>query len=700
MNIVYFLLINIYIQLTSCNENSTCNFNEPKRIVKLVQKISSPLKSLSNKLAKQHDIAADLDIDLSDEGIDINVYFYEAFAFEIIFVVLFLIFLLYFLIFCLCNICHCCRSKNSKKPSIALTLFHFIGIIILLLTGVLLIFSSRIFIKVIENIKSFPADINGEIDSIFGQVNATCYNTFNLIEKKVENFTLYLTNFSDWMSASNTDNINKANEASQLTVSYNDTFGNESGDYMTNYTSILQLATDKPVEDELLTKIENLNKTRQPSITAIIETIDSFLDSSQTIASTVESIKETNKNSIDSIKVKINGFKANNLNEEMTKVQESISDSRLDLQQIEDLSDTFSPYVKIVPYVIAGLTLFVAVIFAAIFCCRNCFSRCCACSFPLFGFILCLVIVLPGAIFAILFVLLTDLCPDLESAIHGLAFEKDKKENVYLKKFNFFNYADQNSHNSIQIRSTGNSIKNLTDLLLCPSNTPLLDLLEIGFDPDSIIDDFGATASDGFSVFEIDELKSKFDTFADGFDADRNIQASYILRDYKPTLSEVQQELGESASRQVASMETLIAGKDDEIQKVRDLMKSVIGFGTTIVPEVAVVQNETLYVVDRLIGEAKSGINDELDLITCRPFRCAYSPFKNLVCVDFLTGVAIWIVAMIISMLGVFILSITVCLRRKSMKSPKVKNNESSSDKSIEEFEDKKKKKKSKSDDE
>lgn len=368
MNIFYFLLINIYIQLTSCNENSTCNFNEPKRIVKLVQKISSPLKSLSNKLAKQHDIAADLDIDLSDEGIDINVYFYEAFAFEIIFVVLFLFFLLYFLIFCLCNICHCCRSKNSKKPSIALTLFHFIGIIILLLTGVLLIFSSRIFIKVIENIKSFPADINGEIDSIFGQINATCYNTFNLIEKKVENFTLYLTNFSDWMSASNTDNINKANEASQLTVSYNDTFGNESGDYMTNYTSILQLATDKPVEDELLTKIENLNKTRQPSITAIIETIDSFLDSSQTIASTVESIKETNKNSIDSIKVKINGFKANNLNEEMTKVQESISDSRLDLQQIEDLSDTFSPYVKIVPYVIAGLTLFVAVIFAAIFC--------------------------------------------------------------------------------------------------------------------------------------------------------------------------------------------------------------------------------------------------------------------------------------------------------------------------------------------
>lgn len=688
MNFYNIFVLILLFQIVSCEENKTCDFKTQPSAVKSVEQMAKPSKGLFQKFGLDIDFEDMIGLNLTDQGININSNFSDSVSFGIIFAAFFLIFFIYFLFFGICNCCCCCHAKNSKKPGIALIIFHFIGIALLVVTAILLFLSSSNTLKAINNIKTFPNNINTEIDGIFDKLNQTLTNTFDTINNNIDTFIITLTNFTNWLDSSNKLNNDSAQEIIPNVVKYNDTFGDEKKEYMKQYK---KLYNDLTNQDTLFEEIISMNQSRQIAIDAIIEISQTLIDASDNISETSTNINKTIGSIIDDVKNNITDFQNDDLVKNINEIQEKLNGSFIDFGSIEDICDSIYSPAKIVFYIIAAFVLLVAILYSSIFFCHNCFSRCCACSFPIFGILMNLIIILPGCIFAILFVLFNNLCPELESTINGIINSSEDDDNDYYRTllYNniFFNRkANAFSLSPLRDSDSGSSdlIKNTTELLLCQANTPILDLINIdGFDPNQIIEEFS-------KEFNVDEELS-FDIpaqgdlkdFAKDFDVDVNITSNHILLNHNETLEKALALYKDTAEK----MKQIISENEPSLKDIRDKMRGVIEFGTSIVPKAEELQNETKQIVNTTISDANITLNAGLDSITCMPFRCIYSPFKNVLCIDLLVGLAFWILATVFLIITIAILSITVCRRRRSMAKPKIQNNtETDSDTSVDEF--------------
>lgn len=676
------LLLNFLLQPIFCEEDGECDFKTPETVSTIVEKMAKPSKGLLNKFI-DFDLADSIGIDLEDKGIDINNYIYDAGSFGAIFLVFFVLFFLYFFFFCVTNCCCCCHAKNAKKPNASLIIFHIIGIALLVITAIFIFLSSSSVIKAFDKIKNFPSNLNNEIDGIFDKLDSTVSNTFDTADRNVDNFILILENFTNWLSNSSEANNESAYQVIPLISSYNDTFAENGKPYMDNFEKLIN---ENSLETNLKKDVELMNYSRQPAVDTIINLSQTLVDAMTSISETADNIQETANTSILTVKEQIEEVRnSDDVNGEINKLRDSLNGSSLDMEMLEDICETVGPILKIVYYVIAAFILLIAILYISIFFCHNCFSRCVACCFPLCGFILNIIIIFPGCVFAIGFILFNNLCPDLEDTISSIVNPDESDSDDYYKTLLytkiFSNKASYkfSSARALDSESSDSLFNNLTEILLCEHDTPLIDLLGLDFDTDTILDQFKEQVKD-LTGFEIPSgLTDKLTGFAEDFSVEENISSNYILLNHNQTLGSIQK-LGPPISAYAKEMSDIINNEEPTLDKVRGYMSNIIEFGSSIVPETEDLNNRTQQLVEQLTQEANEALNNGLDSITCKPFKCVYSPFKNMLCVDLLAGFAFWVLSTIFSIVGLAILSITVCRRRRSMAKSKVQNSDSDSD--------------------
>lgn len=684
------LFINIFLlfQLISCEETRNCDFNEPESVSNIVEQMAGPSKGLLNKIGINVDFTDMFGINLTEQGIDINQYIYDAGSFAIIFLAFFILLFVYFIVMGITACCCCCHAKNSKKPDIVHIFFHYLGILLLVLAAIMIFLSSSSVIKAVDKVRGFPSDLNTEIDGIADSLNLTISGTFDTVDKNVDNFISLLGNFTDWLDTSSKINEENSQNSQAIINKYNNVFTDS--EYQSEYNTI---KAGTSYDQDLNKEVEAMDKSRNPAIKAIENLSKQLIDSMQSISETSKNIKDASSTSIQTVKDNVNTFRNGEAVNQINNIKDTIGVSSLDLDTIEDLSSMLYPLLKIFFYIIASLILVVAILYAAFFFCHNCCSRCVYCSFPVWGLLLTLIIILPGCILSILFVVFNNLCPELENTLSSF-IDSSGSDDVESYRTLFYNsiFPNKNAykfsivHTLDETESTDNLFKNLTEMLVCEQNTPILELLNLDFNIDDIIGDFKKSLG-GSVNFEIpSDLKKKLDGFGENFDVNENITSNHILYNHKTVLPKVQkiQNLEESATK----MMNIISGQESNLGKVRNLMSDVIEFGSSIVPETEKLNERTQNLVDQLVCDANDTINDGLDSITCMSFKCVYSPFKNMLCVDLLAGFAFWVISMILSIIGLVIISITACRRRRSMATSKIQNSESSeTDTSIDEFE-------------
>ena len=586
-------------------------------------------------------------------------YVVGAISFAVPFAVLFVLILLFSIIyFCACcKCCFCCCSK-SGKPGLLLIIVHFIGIAAFIISGILFTVASVNIVNGIKRFSLLPTNMDSEFTDIFNKVQNTFSSTFTSINGMVSDVESSLRGLSSWLTVSGAQNVENAQKVKPLTNDYEKTFTN-TGEYKTTKTKLDSNVQNDSVSlgNDFPAKLQAMDESIQPAVKKIEELADTLVGVSSDLNGAASNINSTIDGSIQDVKQKVHEFENGELVRQFNQFQMSIDDLVTSLEFLSDISVIIDKYVN--PVIIAAcvLLILIGILYAVIFFFRNCFARCCFRMYSCIMVLLSIVIILPAIIFSAIFLIVYDICPDLEAVVETQAG---------------FDYG------------------NLTGALVCAEEAPLLDMLDLGFDYDSIIDDLSSETSELLKSFDIPEnLKSKLTGYGYGFDVEKHISSNYIILNHQTTLSSLitAAQSSSSASQKDAIisdsklLQTYISNEEENLAQVRTLMKSVIDFGSNVVPRLESSRTNTGNIVNDFSKQAKIDIADNINNITCRNIRCVYSPVRNALCYNFISGISFWILSSVLLICSFAVLFVTICCRRgQTLFSSKVSVGSSSSD--------------------
>jgi len=329
-------------------------------------------------------------------------------------------------------------------------------------------------------------------------------------------------------------------------------------------------------------------------------------------------------------------------------------------------------YSNIVIYSVVGFLTIIAIVYTSIYFCTCCCARCLAASFCSFGLFMTILLGIPCIVFSVLFFLFYDGCPNIEPAIDELGHEMISEN------------------------------KNISYLFTCPSDLEDKTIYSIAgldkyLDYEKLIDDLRVHLQSSLRSFDPDEsldaLNSltsvnTFNSFALDYLAGIDISANRERVSEIPTgdtsvctggisSGDVEQLIGH-----LESIVTAYQGMLEEIQEANESANAAIGFAKTMKPQV----QTTINISDNMILDFTSGslrvIRHGIDRLDCTLICQVYSPAKNTICVHLVDGFSFWILSAIIMIIGMALMSISLCIRRRGMLPPQVEDYEEEEDES------------------
>ena len=605
-----------------------------------------------------------------DIGNDFFYYFLGCASLGIPFLFFFFFFIIFFVSSCLCSLCSCCRPLHSKKPNVLLAIFHFLGIIMFIISAILFLLACLDITNGIAEISDMPDSMKIEFNGIFNNIDGVFNSTFVFINQMVSGIENSLISLSSWLQEEGTISVGNAKAIDPLITKYKDVFTKEGQEYRNTKTNVdSSVESNKDSIDggtSFVTKLKLMDQSIDPAIDEIQKLTQKMINSANEINTASQNIEKTIKESIQNVKKDINDFQNGDLVQQFNDLKSSIDSLVESLEPIKDLSFYVEEYVKPIIITATAFLLLIAVIFAIVFFCRNKFGRFCVCIYPLYGLLLTIAILLPAVAFSIFYLMLFDICPDLENVFQSFMGEA--------------NYG------------------NLSGAIICEIEKPLLEMVDLDFDYRAILDDLGKQASSSLNTFEIPEnLMNTLNNYGEGFDIKINMSSDIIIYNHTSTLNSLLEKINtasisnaENLIANIKKLKELIENEEPTLETSRELMTNVVEFGSSVIPQLNFTQKETYTIVDTFTAEAKTLISNGVNKITCRSVKCIYSPVKNALCVNLLSGMSYWLISSILLICALFVLSITICIRRKQMgDKPKVSNetsSESSAPKELEQF--------------
>ena len=298
--------------------------------------------------------------------------------------------------------------------------------------------------------------------------------------------------------------------------------------------------------------------------------------------------------------------------------------------------------------IIASLVIFsIAVIYCVLFFFPCCLTRCLYAWFSCFGLLLNVLIILPAAVLAVVFLFLNDNCGNIEHTALGLL---------------------------------GNVIDGITtdqfvEMLMCPEEKPIYDM---GFVD---VFDYEAELLDPLLNTLTEKMTGALDIKNLNFDIFKNFSESLSWSTYVTSENLVGYDKVEYApSDKPEEFKSCVKGKDSEVDVIRNDMIGVASFGDALYPELEEASVATQVMITTLMNQTRSVINDGVDQVTCMTLRCVYSPVKNGLCVYLEDGMAWWIMSSLCMIVGLVIMTFVTCLRRRDLLTPAVESDDSEDD--------------------
>lgn len=632
-----------------------CSFKTPSSTIDAVDKIAEPSRGFLRHFLKDTlSYYPGPDVFTGD---DLSNYLIGAICFAIPFALMFIICLIYFIAFSCCSCCCCCHAKGTAKPGIIAIIIHFIAVACFVICALLQFISASAILKGAEGFIEFPTNLGDELHYVFDKVNTIFDDTFEAAENTVSFIKNDLTSFVDFLDSEQGNAQNQAEAADASINNYQKKYA--TGSFAEDHEKLLPLISNN---NELHGRFQIMKESLQPAVEAVTQLTTKLKDASLSIQDASSTMKKAINTTISDVQETINEYRNGDLMDSFKDFEDNIDDITDDMDDLFDIIAPFLNILKIVLFVISGILLAIAVLYGIMFFCANCCSRCLACSFPAFGILFTLVILLPALIFSAIFLIMYDICPDLAAVAQS-----------------FIDDSSESSLKALNIRSLSNArllessfTGNISALLVCEEELPIMDYIDLGFNTSEIIDTIREEANKTFNENPLGDFVdgdiANLAGFGENFDIDTNISSDQMLYEHSTVMPQVKQYFEENNNTQVPTVENMITQINDgeeDLQKTKEAMKSVLSFGSRIFPETDALQNRTKNVVNDFTEELDGIINEGLDNITCKSIKCIYSPIKNALCADLFEGFSLWIISGIILTIGQLVMSVSMCVRRR-----------------------------------
>ncbi|KAK8893476.1 hypothetical protein M9Y10_021898 [Tritrichomonas musculus] len=632
------LILFLFYQFSQSEEQ--CPIKKISGLAKFAEALSKPSKSIGNKLyssffeeEEEEEEEDGYESEGEEEDEDIDLFSMKHLCGAIAFAAFFMFFFIILFFWTCCSQCCACyscyRPKTSDKPSICLIVVFSISAAFLFFSIIALYLSGSKISEAFNEFVDLPHDINNSFNNFIGKITDITYGTldtaddsFNKIKNEVDSLIIMFNTNSN-------DQKNNAANSQDLIEEYVQYFNisseNVGSDYKTLYNSY-------PNEINLKTRIQDVLEHTAPQV---IDIAQKMIDNAEKLEDTAVQLDEQTA-SLNEVSESIG--RARESIDEVVDQMDTIKDAMDEFYNITDEAADYKSLVGTLVYVIPSYCLLFLVAYVLSFIFKCCCSKCLLAWFHCLAFFVCFFVIFLGAIFAFLFGLLNNFCPEIIDFI---------TDTVELE---------------------GISPENLTQVFVCDQTKPIM---ELGFDQfinvnESLEDlnEVPGKLKDITDIKDLDTLKNNFDNFTDGLDLNEAITGNQIIYNYQTTLPQLE---NEGDYETVKKIYNLIEEHEPTLVKARGLMNQVTSFAEQITPSI----NNMLDTAENLTNIAIQSFNqvdNRLRDITCIDSRCIYTSLHNPVCYTITTGAGLWAVSAVTTIIAIILMSCSICKRRKQFK--------------------------------
>lgn len=594
-----------------------------------------------------------------------------------------LIFLLFFLILffwmiCtqICCCCYCCTPKRGEKWSVCQMVHNLISMSLMIVSGILFLVSAIKLSGALNEILNIPQAIPDAVETVVDTINETIFTTFGFLDTTVgdaegqlntlivqlRQYTPIANKVDDGDIELNLDEFVKyftpSATVSAPYITLQNDLSNKLGSAIQNPYS----DTTKGVAKAVVKSTDEAKKLVTKFKGAKTQVDDALDKANKTLSSTMKNVTDA----INQQKGDISGMLS-----PLSDMQSTLVST---MNPITGIVGSVKMYIELAAYIGTALILLIAVTYGVLFFFNICCTRCMYAWFHCFGFFLNLLIVLPCVIFAAIFIPVFELCPQIPTLVSGFA------------------------GGSLNI-----SEDQFTQLLTCED--PTQSIYKLGFDGiidyQSLIENMVSKFKDQVATaLNVEGFTTQFDAFAD-YNVDEEFTTSTMTgADYYYNLTErIIPSLPESsrspANTSLTKINNYLHDTNGDPQKklndAKEIMDALVKFGKNINPLFNGTKSDVEGLVDVFQTNALTELDTGLNSIKCTTTSCIYAPINNFLCSNLLDAIAIWIISSVMMIIGLILMSVSVCRRRRRLKKIQVEEKSDNDDSYYSEDEDEEK---------
>ena len=597
-----------------------CEFKKNSGPNSFVMSLAKPTRSFAKLLPKSLGFANVTSVPPKDwSSIDANKgYLGSLLGFCVLFLALFVVLLIWFSCW-QCFAC-CCGPVRAERPSIVLIVFHVIGSVFLILSGIFFLVASGSMVSGVNEAGKAPNNLVEKLTFVSDTINNTVYGAVGNIYPSIANVGTTLTDLVSFLSG----RVSSTSSVAGKVGTEMDTYHQEVKD---GCVSKLHANTKQQVN----TYFDQTTKTVKDVANKLVVGTDKIENTVNQAKNTIDVNLKNAVKAVDGIRDSLSG-----LLEPVAEIKSNVAEVSY---SVEGYINTAKKWVGPVGFIAALVILAVAIVYFVLFFFPCCCTRCAYSWFSCFGILFDILILLPAAVLALAFVFLNDNCKDIEYTMLSMAGEI----------------------------ISGLTTDDFVNMILCTVEQPLYDMgFRNVFDYEGdVLDPLLTQLTEKMNgALNIDNLNlDSFKNFSGGIQWDSYVNSANLVG-YDHVKYDTSDNPGE--------FKQCVKGKDDQIDDLRNNMITVASFGDAVYPGVANASHQIQTIVTVLLNQTRSTINNGVDSITCMTLKCVYSPVKNAVCVHVQDGIAWWILSSLCMIIGLVIMTFVVFFRRKGLLTPAV----------------------------
>lgn len=585
-------------------------------------------------------------------------YIYGLVGFAIIFILLFILIFIYFffgMIFCCCKFL---RPKHSRAVTSSVLLSFLISCLFYIGSVVLFFFAASNIVGSYDRVVEGIGNISPVVSFVFSAIDTAVNETFSTIDYSIQSADESITSLIEFLSIVTSDfvsqikivqdDIDRTGESMKVLVNLTAEF-----DKIMN-SSNWNKDSEPFCRGNELSSLEETARTGYELLEEFMRILTQVNDSLSPLSDFAVNASKSKDNLIDMVESQINYYRYTAFPDLLDPFREEIDTV---VGMINNVEGTVSPYEKYLdPAVWLSVALLCLVIIAQLFCffLRNRYASCVLGSFWHCGFCENIFVGLLGLIFAVLFVFLSDVCPDLGDMIHKVGY----KYLTFLP--------------GIQ----------LDDILTCPADMSDKSLYYLGnlssvFDYKHVIEELKEAISNGIDSLNISEELRQQINDASSLDPTANFTIEAIFDVDISNLTDKVNLLGyycgndESVIEEAILILNNISATIDTIKEnlgiALDDAENITNFTENVLTTVDNTLNSVNLIANDLGDQVYTIIDDSVMNLTCELICPIYVPVQNALCYNIVNGFAYWSVSSIILSFTLLSLSCQICNRRKDM---------------------------------